>query len=153
MSLATHTPRSRAPRPSELCDCISAANSSSYLEVRWLRAGITPILGRKRDLKPGHRTHTLREHPFTSGTFLGPNCLRGTFSVLLYRTLYMLHASPPRPLRSYTAIQRFTALYTMQLYTVIQYTTASNRPSQSRWRTSCAAAAVLLAEWRTRAPA
>ena len=30
---------------------------------------------------------------------------------------------------------------------------ASDRPSQSRRRTSCAAAAVLLAEWRARAPA
>ena len=36
----------------------------------------------------------LYDHSNYSGNLLGPNCPRGPFSVLLYRTLYIGHALP-----------------------------------------------------------
>ena len=77
-----------------------------------------------RVLSQGHiRSYTtLWEHSYTSGTLMGPNWLRVPWPFLLYKVLYNTHPRlASRPLRSYTAIQRYTALYSaIQRYTAIQ---------------------------------
>ena len=65
-----------------------------------------------------------------SGDLLGPNCLRGPLFSFAVKQLYTGHALaiaslPSRAIQLYIAIQRYTALYIIQLYIANTNTTST----------------------------